>query len=269
MLRKTVAPGLELVGYDLGQEKLSPGQRLPVTLYWRSTRGLSTDYSVVFEAKSVAGNEGGSWSESLGSDQYPTSQWRWGEVLVSKHRLQMPPKARSGFYVLNMRLLDKSTGEVLEREILGKLEFVERARNFEDPQVQFPVGTNLGDVAQLIGYDLPETTTQAGQSFPLKIYWRALSETSTSYTVFIHVVGPDGIIRGQWDSVPGAGALPTTGWVTGEVVSDQYVVPMAPNAPSWQYTILVGMYDPWTGQRLLVEGPSARDSISLGMMKVE
>jgi hypothetical protein len=96
--------------------------------------------------------------------------------------------------------------------------------------------------------------------------------------VFIHVVGPDGIIRGQWDSVPGAGALPTTGWVAGEVVTDQYMVPMAPNAPSWQYTILVGMYDPWTGKRLLVKRPAPvehpgttaeRDSISLGMMKVE
>jgi hypothetical protein len=268
-VRVMVAPGLELLGYDLGVEKLGPGERLPATLYWRSTYGLTTDYSILFEAKNVAGREGGSWTEPLGSELYPTSQWRRGEVQVSMHQLQMPPSARSGFYVLNMRLLDGSTGQAVGREILGKLEFVERERDFETPQVESAVGVDLNNVAQLIGYDLPQRTVRAGQTFPITLYWRALEESATSYTVFIHVVGPDGSIRGQWDSIPGAGTLPTTGWVNGEVITDRYMVPMEPDAPPWQYTIQVGMYDPRNGARLPVVGSSGSDYVSLGAISGE
>jgi hypothetical protein len=124
-------------------------------------------------------------------------------------------------------------------------------------------------VAQLIGYDLPQTSVRAGQTFPITLYWRSLGETSISYAIFIHVVGPDGSIRGQWDSIPGAGTLPTTGWVSGEVITDHFEVPMSPDAPPWQYTILVGMYDPKTGDRLPVKGAQQRDEIVLGMLKGE
>jgi hypothetical protein len=91
----------------------------------------------------------------------------------------------------------------------------------------------------------------------------------TSYTVFVHVVGPDGVIRGQWDSVPGDGTLPTTGWVKDEVITDEYLVPMDEDAPPWQYTILVGMYDPMTGERSQIQEPGARDSIAVSIIRVE
>ena len=265
-LRMSAAPGLELMGYDLGTEKVGPGERLPVTLYWRATRPIDTDYKVNLDAKSVAGNEGGGWSDRLASEEYPTSQWRQGEVLVDIHQLQMPPAARSGFYLLNMRLVDSTTDEYAsDRVILGKLEFVERARRFDTPQVQHPVGVDLGGVINLIGYDLPQESVAPGEAFPLTLYWRALDEMDTSYAVFVHVVGPDGIIRGQWDSVPGNGALPTTGWVKDEVITDKYLVPMEEDVPPWQYTILVGIYDPTTDERLRTTSGDvpATDSIPL------
>ena len=263
VLRKTVAPGLELLGYDLGKEKIGPGERMPVTLYWRTTRPLNRDYSVVFDALSVAGNEGGRWDELLVPGDYPTSQWRWGEIVLGKYQLQMPASARSGFYVLNLRLADAGTGDLLSREILGKIEFLERPRSFQEPEMAQRVGMELDGVAQLVGYTLPVEKVVAGESFPLTLYWRALDETSTSYTVFVHVVGPDGIIRGQWDSVPGDGRMPTTGWLNGEVVTDPFIVPMEDNAPPWQYAIYVGMYDPLTGERLPVKGFPDQDEIPL------
>jgi len=269
-LRMSAAPGLELMGYDLGTEKVGPGERLPVTLYWRATRPIDADYRVQLDAKSVAGNEGGGWSDRLASEKYPTSQWRQGDVLVDIHQLQMPPAARSGFYLLSMRLVDSTTNEYTsDRVILGKLEFVERARRFDTPQIQHPVGIDLGNTINLIGYDLPRESVAPGEAFPLTLYWRALDEMDTSYTVFVHVVGPDGIIRGQWDSVPGDGSLPTTGWLQDEVITDEYLVPMDEDAPPWQYTILVGMYDPMIGERLRVQELGGRDSIAVSAIQVE
>jgi hypothetical protein len=275
-LRTSVAPGLELMGYDLGTEKVGPGERLPVTLYWRAIRPMNVDYRVNIDAMSVAGNEGGGWIDRLASEEYPTSQWRRGEMLVDVHQLQMPANARSGFYLLGMRLVDAATGDFAsDRMILGKLEFVERARRFDTPQVQHLVGMDLVDaqslqrVVQLIGYDLPQESVAAGDAFPLTLYWRALDEMDASYTVFIHVVGPDGVIRGQWDSVPGGGSLPTAGWLEGEVITDEYLVPVADNAPPWQYTILVGMYDSVTGRRVTTTGGLGKqDSVPLRSIAV-
>jgi hypothetical protein len=71
-----------------------------------------------------------------------------------------------------------------------------------------------------------------------------------NYTVFVHAVGPDLVIRGQWDSVPGQGAAPTGGWLPGEIVEDHYEVPIAKDAPPWKYDIFVGMYNPLNGERL-------------------
>jgi hypothetical protein len=267
-LRMSLVPGLELMGYDLSAEKVGPGEQLAVTLYWRATRPIDADYAVSLDAKSVAGNEGGGWLDRLASETYPTSQWRWGEVIADVHRLQLPPVARSGFYLLTMRLADARTQDLVsERVILGKLEFVERVRNFEIPTVQQLVGADLGGVVQLIGYDLPQSRVWAGDSFPLTLYWRALDEMDTSYVVFVHVVGPDGVIRGQWDSVPGGNSLPTTGWLKDEIITDAYLVPMQEGAPPWQYTIEVGMYDPVTGERLPVTG-DGRDALTLGLLLV-
>lgn len=269
-LRMSLAPGLELMGYDLGAHRVGPGERLPVTLYWRATRRIDADYQVSLNAKSVAGNEGGGWLDRLASEDYPTSRWRLGEIVVDVHQLQMPPSARSGFYVLNMRLIDAATdSDASQRLILGKIEFIERARRFDTPQVQFPVGIDLGGKVHLIGFNLPQAQVAPGRPFPLTLYWRALSQMDTSYTVFVHAVGPDGVIRGQWDSVPGAGALPTTGWLEGEVIQDEYLIPMEEDAPAWQYTLLVGLYDPATNQRLLLTGSEDRDSIGLTMIRVE
>jgi hypothetical protein len=181
----------------------------------------------------------------------------------------MPPTARSGFYLLSMRLLDPTTDEYAsERVILGKLEFVERARRFDTPQVQYPVGVDLSGTVNLIGYDLPQENVAPGEAFPLTLYWRALAEMETSYTVFVHVVGPDGVIRGQWDSMPGDGSLPTTGWVKDEVIIDEYLIPMDEDVPPWQYTILVGMYDPMTDERLPSTSGGARPTDAIPLRSI-
>ena len=57
---------------------------------------------------------------------------------------------------------------------------------------------------------------------------------------------------GQWDSVPSGGLLPTTNWLQGEVIADEYEVPIKAGAPPGEYTIEIGMYEASTGERLEV-----------------
>ena len=85
-----------------------------------------------------------------------------------------------------------------------------------------------------------------------------------SYTVFVHLIDGGNRIWGQRDSVPGNGTLPTTGWVEGEVIADEYEFTIKPDAPPGEYLIEVGMYDPQTGHRLpVLGGPRPEDRILL------
>jgi hypothetical protein len=208
--------------------------------------------------------------EPIAKGNYPTTEWREGEVVIDTHVIKVPPDIPDGLYYVKVALVDQ-TGTVPDGKYVqvGIVNFVDRSRNFETPPVQYPLGVDLGNVVQIIGYDLPIREVQAGRTFPLVLYWRALDEMDESYTVFIHVVGPDGVIRGQWDSIPGGGEFPTTGWVEGEVIRDEYYVLMNQDAPPWQYTILVGMYDARTGERLIVSNrPEATDHVALGTVRV-
>jgi len=49
-----------------------------------------------------------------------------------------------------------------------------------------------------------------------------------------------------------SGTYPTTGWVEGEVITDEYEIAVKSDAPPGDYQIEVGMYDAATGQRLPV-----------------
>jgi hypothetical protein len=83
-----------------------------------------------------------------------------------------------------------------------------------------------------------------------------MTRMEASYTVFVHVLNKDGIMGGQWDSVPGGGLLPTSSWLEGEVIADEYEVPIKVGAPPGGYVIQIGMYDVHTGKRLKVQGES-------------
>ena len=92
-----------------------------------------------------------------------------------------------------------------------------------------------------------------------------------SYTGFVHLLDEEGDLRGQRDSVPGGGSLPTTGWMSGEVVTDRYDISIASDAPPGRYRLLVGMYEATSGKRLPVydgAGNVVGDSLSLEGVEV-
>lgn len=110
------------------------------------------------------------------------------------------------------------------------------------------------------------TSLSPGDVLALSLYWRAEGPTQQPLTVFTHLLGPDGQLYGQWDNPPVRGTYPTTDWLPGEEVVDQYEIPVNPAAPPGEYRVMVGLYDPSTGIRLPVlasDGQVAGDSVTL------
>ncbi|MCE7986847.1 MAG: DUF2029 domain-containing protein [Caldilinea sp. CFX5] len=86
----------------------------------------------------------------------------------------------------------------------------------------------------------------------LTLLWRGRQPISRDYTVFLHLVDANGQMVGQWDQMPGAGAAPTATWQPNQVIVDDYQLPFQLTGAA-PYQLLVGLYDPTTGQRLSLQ----------------
>jgi hypothetical protein len=134
---------------------------------------------------------------------------------------------------------------------------------FDAPQPEIEIGADFNGQTTLVGLDFlnPKSTPKGavknlktGDTLNINLYWQAKAEFDQNYTAFIHLIGPDGLLYGQVDQTPGAGAFPTTGWLPGEYITDAYTLSIAPHAPAGDYQIEIGLYNPDTGQRLPVTG---------------
>jgi hypothetical protein len=116
-----------------------------------------------------------------------------------------------------------------------------------------PVEARLGQVIRLRGYRLAGMP-QPGGTLALTLYWEALAPPDGDYTVFAHLVGAADDMLGQEDHPPQGGAAPTSTWVPGQVLADHYQISIPTDVPAGAAWLMVGMYDPLSGERLPVTG---------------
>ncbi len=122
---------------------------------------------------------------------------------------------------------------------------------------------------ELIGFDVEKAVFSGKQIVYLQLWWRATAPVGTDWTVFTHLLGPakpDGsLLWAAADARPGQGSVPTTTWVPGDLILDEYQLELPADAPSGRYTIEVGLYDPAQGgRRAVASEPAGQDHLILG-----
>ena len=140
-----------------------------------------------------------------------------------------------------------------------------RIVNTASPASMQLVDAPLEHTITLLGYE----AVQSGQSVAVTLYWQAADTVEFPYTVFNHLVAPDGTLVAQQDGLPAQGQLPTTCWLPNEVIPDSYTLALPAELPAGRYTLLTGLYDPLTGQRLTLQDGSRGDVVTLGEVVVE
>ncbi|HUT19878.1 MAG TPA: hypothetical protein VM366_12040, partial [Anaerolineae bacterium] len=268
---------LTLLGHDYLGGTYEPGDVVYLDLYWRALRAprqdLTFSLQLVDESREVRATH-----SIAPADGYPTSRWRQGELVQGKQRFRLPLDLPEGEYALWLAPGDGNPPSGIwpwssRRVRLGALSVLPLtdAHAFEIPPMQHTLRANLGDQVELLGYDLEESAVRPGQVVSCTLYWRGLQEMSRSYTVFTHLVGPDGQTWGQWDNEPQRGQSPTTRWVPGQVVADAYQIPLSDEAQGGALTLRVGMYDLLTMTRLSVldgSGTPIGDSVAVAELEV-
>ncbi len=83
----------------------------------------------------------------------------------------------------------------------------------------------------------------------LTLYWQADQAVTMDYTVFVHLVDPQGHLLGQHDGPPGEGEYPTSWWLPGQAVVDRHAIQLS-EPYGGSIVLRVGMYDPASGVRV-------------------
>lgn len=232
-LRQEFDDQIELLGYTIGTDSAKSGDTVGLTLFWRGLGAMDMDYSVLLQLQTEDERIWAQKEEDVCS--YPTSQWRSGEVIRAQYDLNINPTAPAGDYQLLVNLLESDTRQRVLRSCLPltKIRVMAPERQFVVPKdIQHPVRANLADRVAFLGYDLNRATVKPGGMLHLTLYWQAQKQMESSYKVFTHLLDTQNRIWGQRDDVPIEGTYPTTSWLPGEVVIDEYEIVVDEIAPA-------------------------------------
>ncbi len=261
---------LRFLGFDVQRE----GGMTSLSLYWQAVSSLDNDYRVYpfFYDDRGAIIEDTSLRPMTTAIWYPTSLWKPGETVCMQ---TLPWDVGSDFYVglgvidgddwtaqerrltahvvssrLRVRLFDEGTAVQLAEVRGGKITSAERIHAL--PDSAHPLEYRLGEQVRLAGYEVVPESPAADEAVLVRLYWQALGEVSGDFTVFTHLVGSDGRIVAQYDGQPDEGQYRTSQWLEGEIIADEHVlVPAAGYGPG-DYSLVAGMYDLESGERLPV-----------------
>lgn len=187
--------------------------------------------------------EASPWEEALRRDHY----------LLAETRPAGPDGRRLALYALAGAFDLGETG-------LGTI--------FGDPALGAQAVTADNGWFRLAGYSLTQETPPGGEIL-LALRWESLRPVEYDYQVFVHLLDERGQRIAQRDGQPVQWMRPTSTWQPGEEIADRYGMTLPDDLPPGRYTIVVGLYDPVTGQRLPVSAGPGDYAIELGPVLVE
>ena len=239
--------GIRLLGMAVAPETAVGGEPVDITLYWQAD-APAPDVELLVQVWSLSGDLLYQRQAPPAKENYPPDLWQPGDIVRDPYRWRPNPEETLAYYVTVTPLAGGQPAGRLAAAALFRHMAV-----LDPDAIPNPVSYKLGDLAELIGYDLMDGT--------LTLYWQAVGETEQDYTVFTHVLDAEGNLLRQADSPPAGNAYPTRFWRPGDVIVDTREI------GEGYGRILVGLYLPADGSRLsVVDGAGAAvpdDAISL------
>jgi hypothetical protein len=250
------AAGSWLTGFDSPGE-VTAGAPFAVDLAWQ---GVGEGERVRFSWAAPPGRELPAGGRQVDGDTSALT----GGMLRSRHVIAAPRQV--GRYTLRVGLVGQvgRCGWLALPSASCSLTEV-RVRSGEEGLANFEERVLLVDA------DAPQSGARPGDIIRVTLRWRGLRTMEEDYTVFVHLVGPDGRLHGQADSWPVQGTYPTSQWPPGREVTDPYEVRLEPDAPPGPYRVEVGWYHLKTMQRLQIvdeEGQPTAESFVVGAFDV-
>ncbi len=251
---------IQLLGGSIETDGAHPGKPVPVSLYWRALEPPQENLVAFVQVlgrdlEPIAGVDC-----YPGRGNFPLTLWRPGVIYRDRYVLPLAADAEvPTVAALHAGLHPRGSGPLAATLPSGEpapdLVFLDLVslRPVEplSTDVAFPVGAQLDEAITLVGYDLSQFVIRNSLFLTVTLVWRAEATPGDDYTVFVHLMDKSGALVAQADHPPLEGAYRTSFWAPGDVVRDPYHLTVGETTvPPYACTLLVGMYDPRTGNRL-------------------
>ena len=269
---------------DFSVSRVEQGKGFALTLLWQALRSPQDNYTLTLELVDPTGQVWRSWQQPA-----ETAHWQPGQQVRQLVDIIVPAEAPPGEGALTLRaswLRPDGSPLPAKRWLIPQGESVELGaprieekenRLWTQPDSQYTLEANFEDKASIVGYDMPEQVVlaadeSAGPVLPMTLYWQGRGPMAQVYRRFAHLLDQDGNLVAQADGVQGRGKEPTTGWATGEYVTDPFTIQLPTDLPSGTYTVIAGLYLPPQGPRLLrldEQGQAVADFVSLSTVDIQ
>lgn len=157
---------------------------------------------------------------------------------------------------------------VLLLEPSGLLHYNSQGRMAEPAQQQ--LYADFGEQIAFLGTDTSASTVEPGDTLYLTLYWKALQDLDINYQVFVHLLGPEGLVA-QSDKI-NPGDFPTRRWPDDKYVRDEHQLQIPADLPPGDYEVAVGLWvqnDGWRLPLLDEHGEQLGDRFTLMDITVE
>ena len=232
-----------LLGYNLSNKELKPGEFVDIDLYWRVDSSPPGNYLQFVHLMNKDGIMIAQRDTHPGNGRYPSMNWQSGDQFRDTIRLYIPETAYApdladltlGLYApppngyrLGISHDDKFIGDALS---LGQISISPNVGDVPNPQ-----SYNFDNKVRLVGYEYSQRTPQVGGTLDVTLYWQPLSGLSDTYQTQIEMVDENGI------GVATAVGSPTN-WQTNTITPDTHTFTLSDSLAPGSYTIHVTLID--------------------------
>ncbi len=226
---------LRLLGHAALLDRVVAGGVINLDLYWQATEpladGLQLSIQIADEVPLV-----------VPLSRYDSGMWQKGTIIQEKYRLQVPAELEAGDVTITVKPLF-GDGRELDgpRYPLADIEIQDMDRLFTVPgDIAIPLDAVFDPGIRLWGVDPGNIYVNRGGTLDFSLIWQTDGEMDQPLTAFVHLVDDQGHIVAQIDRWPGG--LPSNIWSEGQVIIDQYELPLGPEIQPGAYQIAVGLY---------------------------
>jgi hypothetical protein len=261
---------IQLLGYDLPQDKVRAGDALPLTLYWRATAPVPANYQVFAHLTRPTTHLWGQ-SDNLNPGDFPTKRWPLDKHVWDEHALEVLPGTPPGEYQLTVGLYKlvegarvpvfDATGALLgdtfTLPVQVQVTQPRRPPGEDELGLTDALQREFGSQITLLGAALPDRRIELPGFVHLALLWRAETDGPPDVTVRVQIVDAAGLVLAEISTPPVDGLYPSSLWSAGQVVRDQYSFWLAEGFEAGEYELRAGLQQEpgWTSLGKIQVGP--------------
>jgi hypothetical protein len=250
--------GLQLAAYQYSPTHIEPSEAVYVTLYWQTTRPISTTFNTVVRLISPLDQVAWAQRDQASPRSVPTAWLEPGDWFAERFVLTTTAEIPIGGYELNFSLYEPRSAKFitlyqnedineLDRVLLGHVAVPWQG----EIETAVPIDATFGNQILLTSYELIGNLEPGATVIP-RLYWEALRPPDDNYNVFVHLLDENGQLVANHDGAPFYGRYPSRAWEPDYIVPDEHPLTLPADLAPGRYRLNVGLYLLATGERLPV-----------------